>query len=63
MHYNKKHGSIVLSEVQFDIVKKVYTKCFIDNKFSLINDPQMILQFFKNIKALKNKLQKQGIDK
>ena len=39
MHYDmKQSGKIVLSEMQFDIVKKVYTKCFIDNKFSLIND-------------------------
>ena len=41
MHADKQSGKLVLNETQFNLVKKVYTKCFIDNKFSL-NDNQMI---------------------
>ena len=43
IHVDPKHGGkVILTEQQFNLVKKVYTKCFIDNKFSL-NDNQMIL--------------------
>ena len=42
LHVDQKQGSrIVLTETQFNLVKKVYTKCFLDNKFSLY-DNQLI---------------------
>ena len=31
LHQDRKSGKIVLSEKQFNLVKKVYTKCFINN--------------------------------
>ena len=33
LHTDKKQGKIVLSEKQFNLIKKVYTKCFINNQF------------------------------
>ena len=36
LHTDPKQGNkVILTEQQFNLVKKVYTKCFIDNKFSL----------------------------
>ena len=54
----KQNGKIILNEAQFDLVKKVYTRCNIDNKFSL-NDNQMIMQFFMNLKALRQRVERQ----
>ena len=49
----KAAHKVVLSEAQFDLVKKVYMRCFTSagHKFSL-TDNQLILQFFMNLKAL-----------
>ena len=54
----RQKGRIILTEAQFNLVKKVYTRCFISNRFSL-NDDQLILQFFMNLKALYSRIQKQ----
>jgi hypothetical protein len=45
----------VLTEAQFNLIKKVYTRCFIRNKFSL-GDNQLVTQFFLNLKALRHQL-------
>ena len=43
LHLDPKQGNkVILTELQFNLIKKVYTKCFIDNKFSL-NDNQLII--------------------
>ncbi len=38
LHKGKNQGKYVLTEKQFNLVKKVYTKCFINNQFSLLDD-------------------------
>ena len=59
MHTDPKQGAkIVLTETQFNLVRKVYTKCFIGNKFSLLDDKQLILQFFLNLKAMQARISK-----
>lgn len=58
MHLDPKQGNkIVLTETQFNLVRKVYTKCFIGNKFSLM-DNQLIMQFFLNLKVMKQRISK-----
>ncbi|CDW78238.1 UNKNOWN [Stylonychia lemnae] len=54
----KQNNRIVLAETQFNLIRKVYTRCYINNKFSL-NDDQLIIQFFMNLKALHQRIQKQ----
>ena len=59
MHHDLKHPEkVILTESQFNLVKKVYPRGFIDNKFSL-NDPQLINQFFMNLKALFYRISRQ----
>ena len=56
LHVDPKQGNkIVLTETQFNLVKKVYTKCFLENKFSLY-DNQLIVQFFLNLKAMHGRI-------
>ena len=52
-------GKLVLTEAQFNLVKKVYPKCFSSStgRFSL-TDNQIILQFFFNMKHLYGQLQR-----
>ena len=52
-------GKLVLTEAQFNLVKKVYPKCFSSTtgRFSL-NDNQIILQFFFNLKHMHGMLQR-----
>ena len=63
MHHDLKHAEkVVLTEAQFNLVKKVYPRGFLDNKFSQ-NDPQIITQFFMNLKALYVRISRQGESK
>jgi hypothetical protein len=46
-------GKIILTEPQFNLVKKVYTKSFstVHGRFNL-SDNELVLQFFMNIRYL-----------
>ena len=44
-------GKIILTEGQFNLVKKVYPDCFTGGHFSL-KDNHLVLQFFMNLKGL-----------
>ncbi len=47
-------GKLILTEAQFNLVKKVYTKCFSQvthGRFSL-SDNELVMQFFMNLKHL-----------
>lgn len=60
MQTDPKQGQkIVLTETQFNLVRKVYTKCFIGSKFSLQDDKQLVTQFFLNLRAMKMRILKQ----
>ena len=58
LHCEPRTGKIVLTEAQFNLVKKVYTRCFVNGRFSL-GDNQLVTQFFLNLKAFKDKLNAQ----
>ena len=52
-------GRIILTEPQFNLVKKVYTKSFstVHGRFNL-SDNELVLQFFMNIKYLYSLIQR-----
>jgi hypothetical protein len=60
VHKEPKSNRIVLTEAQFNLVKKVYTRCFIKDKFSL-SDNQLVTQFFLNLKVMRNQMNKQDL--
>jgi hypothetical protein len=51
-------GKLILTEAQFNLVKKVYPKCFhAGGRFSL-NESSLVFQFFLNLKAFYDMLYK-----
>ena len=59
IHKEPKSGKFVLTEQQFNLVKKVYTRCFIKDKFSL-GDNKLVTQFFLNLKMMRQQMNKAG---
>jgi len=52
-------GKLILTEPQFNLVKKVYAKSFstVHGRFNL-SDNELVLQFFMNIKHLYSIIQR-----
>ena len=45
-------GKLILTEAQFNLVKKVYPKVYANGQRFSLSDNQLILQFFMNLKSL-----------